>query len=98
MVHFFILKYNLLLISCKYVTTDISNNSYITSVVVLSESMHKSIEDGKTLHVSQWDKDGENSTINNVDAAMKMLILVFFETFKKEENVKRYECFDCDTD
>ena len=47
--------------------------------------MHKSIEDGKTLHVSQWDKDGKNSTINNVDAAMQMLTLVFSETFKKEE-------------
>ena len=52
---------------------------------MLSESMHKSIEDGKTLHVSQWDKDGENSTINNVDAAMQMLTLVFFETFKKRK-------------
>ena len=76
-----------LLISCKYVTTDISNNSYITSVVVLSASLHKSIDDGKTLHVSQWDKDGENSTINNVDAK-QMLTLVFSETFKKEEKCR----------
>ena len=74
MVHFYIesITYYLYHVSMSPLISLILN-SYITSVVVLSESMHKSIEDGKTLHVSQWDKDGKNSTVNNVDAAMQML-------------------------